>query len=785
MGAIGGRILKILGIALSGICIVSVSGVYPSGQEMPLTPLTEVPIAPKGSEVGDLLRQWYAKGTAAGNAGDYYDNRDGGHSRLDLMPYPQLQKIEYTETQIKNREHWARQSRILPQVVFGNSSTAASPNRGGSNIRSYYVSPVGLAFLFTQYARNNLYIYPEHRDYDPGHNGHGGYGDLFPTNTPYLIASQGSSGSDQPFMRAMPYVLAAFQPDVKKKLVQSGMLMPTIQMILRMTNKSLSGEKDYLTGKAHPTVFRGSDVDPLAMVEMAHRIQLSNMPPISVLRVLKEYTPAKGVEIFEPELTEKLGDTPAVVARIFRGTGRQRTMVISAEGSRDLNNRPLKYYWAVLRGDPSKIKIEYRNSSRSVAEITVLYPDRSPVAKDSLLESSRVDIGVFVHNGAYYSPPAFITFYSLDNEARTYRTDGQPLEIAYGVGTSSVSVADWTAFFDALNGPSDEWPRELLKKQFSPGEASALVKVSEEFSKVHSILLEAKQAYESVNAGYVKAGEAVKSLQARYAAMEKGLNKEQGRDGNPALDALSEELGRAVKTREGMARQADEARKAVRDAQTAEDKLMERKVPALDGEVADFVRRRLNSLMQTPGFWNDNQGAIERLCASASRENVQSLRDFQKMLVRFGVAEDGDASAFRLKLLSGGSGPVVNSITSYEKGMIERLNATALSRIIFPGIVRDEWQENYVDQRIVSIKGWRDVYRYAPDGTLRGWRRYQSDKVSEFNAEGLLVLKEDSQGRCTQARAVRYELEPLPKQQSPDPSSRKVKMIPTDTIRSY
>ncbi len=39
-----------------------------------------------------------------------------------------------------------------------------------------------------------------------------GYGDLYPTNTPYLIISQGSSGSDQPFMRAIPFTLAASAP---------------------------------------------------------------------------------------------------------------------------------------------------------------------------------------------------------------------------------------------------------------------------------------------------------------------------------------------------------------------------------------------------------------------------------------------------------------------------------------------------------------------------------------------------------------------------------------------
>ena len=100
---------------------------------------------------------------------------------------------------------------------FGLRSPSATPqpppaHLGGSNPRAYYVSFYGTLFLYNQYTRNNLYIYPEHHDHDPGHSGvffpnplnHAirdeGYGDLYPTNTPYLIISQGSSGSDQPFM---------------------------------------------------------------------------------------------------------------------------------------------------------------------------------------------------------------------------------------------------------------------------------------------------------------------------------------------------------------------------------------------------------------------------------------------------------------------------------------------------------------------------------------------------------------------------------------------------------
>jgi len=32
-----------------------------------------------------------------GNDGDYYDNRDRGHSELKLAPYPGMLKIPYSE----------------------------------------------------------------------------------------------------------------------------------------------------------------------------------------------------------------------------------------------------------------------------------------------------------------------------------------------------------------------------------------------------------------------------------------------------------------------------------------------------------------------------------------------------------------------------------------------------------------------------------------------------------------------------------------------------------------
>ena len=84
------------------------------------------------ANLAQLLRQWQADGTAAGNQGDYYDNRDRGHSELNLAPFPQLTKLFYTDEQIKANKDLAFQMTIIPHVTFGNASMAAPAESGGS-----------------------------------------------------------------------------------------------------------------------------------------------------------------------------------------------------------------------------------------------------------------------------------------------------------------------------------------------------------------------------------------------------------------------------------------------------------------------------------------------------------------------------------------------------------------------------------------------------------------------------------------------------------------------------
>ena len=71
-------------------------------------------------------------------------------------------------------------------------------------------------------------------------------------------------------------------------------------MILRQSNKHLTKPEEYLTGKAHPSVFEGGWVDTLKMVKLAHDIRLDNIPPLVQLRVALEDKPLSGRDFFEP-----------------------------------------------------------------------------------------------------------------------------------------------------------------------------------------------------------------------------------------------------------------------------------------------------------------------------------------------------------------------------------------------------------------------------------------------------------------------------------------------------
>ncbi|HPD14383.1 MAG TPA: putative Ig domain-containing protein [Planctomycetota bacterium] len=763
------------------------------------------PIVPPGdsSEIAKLLRQWAAEGTAAGNLGDFYDNRDRGHSLLNTQPYPQLDRVEYSKEQLDRRMDWALQLRFLyPHVTFGNSSTASGDPNLGSNPRHALLNPGAAQVLHTHYLRSHLYIYPEHRDHDPGHNGRGGgYGDLFPANTPYFIISQGSSGSDQPFMRAVPYTLAAFRPEVKALLIQRGLLMPTVQMILRRCGKGVNKPEDYLTGAAHPTVFEGSEVSALRMVQLAHEIQRDNVPPLAQIAAVEEDLALNGVDYFDdPRLGERFFETPVVIARLVRSAKHTRRMVVSAKGSFDANNRPLTYHWVVLRGDASRIKITPVEKDGSVAELLVPYHERRPVAPGSPLESNRVDIGVFVHNGVYYSPPAFVCFYSLDDEARTYDDQGRIREMYYGYGDSSIGyphgqlrardkgydVTDWPALLAVIVGgtsPSREKGGDLasglLRRQFKPDQLAALQQAAKDLEAAVAANAEPQRQLDEADAAAKKAREAADDAKKKAEEARKAQEKEPTdaakaalADAEAKLKALQAEQQKAEDQARDLRRKLDEARQGEHKALVAEP-------PALGAPVKFRVEAALNALKDDVALYPTHARAIHALADAcqdaAAKRAFLGARD---ELVKLGLLRpEGDG--FVLSPAIAGPKPPAERLTRFERSKLEWLNIAILQHLLYPGTLNRRPQRNFVCVFLATPKTWRDLYHYDGQGRLTGWTRTEGTEAKEFTADGALITKKDALGRALEARTVAYVTE------GGERINRVLQQKLGDTIRHY
>ena len=396
------------------------SGTFRSFFEFPEADPRAGPIAVGQGEVGDLLRGWFAEGTAAGNWRDLYDNHDLGHSPMDLAAFPQFTRVVYSDdaSAAKGLTNGLQLRLFTNAITLGNSSTAVTGSwQWRSMPRLAYGTRGGPALLFAQYQSNHLYVYPEHRDHDVDF-----LGDVYPANTPYLLISQGSSGSDQPFLQAMAATMAAFRPEVKTALASRGALMPALQMILRRTYRGEKGSGvagGYFSGEAHPTVFDAAGLDVPAMVRMAHDIAPDALPPVVRLRVLEESRLLSGLDS-AANGPESLFDTPCAIARVHRTLAFSRRMVVSARESVDFHGRPLQFHWSVLRGDPKRISFQPLDPQASVVEVRVGWHERRPIREGSSLASNRVDIGVFVTNGVSDSAPAFVTTYFPATAQRTY-----------------------------------------------------------------------------------------------------------------------------------------------------------------------------------------------------------------------------------------------------------------------------------------------------------------------------------------------------------------------------
>lgn len=362
------------------------------------------------------LRRLVHEGRAAGNHGDLYENRDRGHSRLSTDAHPQLTHVRYDDASHKARLHYGLAGRVIFDApVIGNSSTAMTKGPFWRSLpRLALTQDDGPRLLYQNYLAGQIHVYPEHRDHGSGR------GDLIPAATPFFVISQGSSGSDRPHLEALAMILAAFTPETKAFLREAQLLAPTVQMVFRRGLGPVRGREGYLSGVAHPSVVPRDQINLARMVELANALTPDTVPPMVRLAVLSETRSVEGVDYFGDGLDERLFDTPAAIARIWRSHAARRSMEVSVESTRDLQGRSPEFAWRVLRGDPARTQVEPLDASGRRARITLDWQNPRPVPGRSGISSDRVDIGVFARIGGHDSMPGLISVLLPQHETRAY-----------------------------------------------------------------------------------------------------------------------------------------------------------------------------------------------------------------------------------------------------------------------------------------------------------------------------------------------------------------------------
>ncbi|MEM8792008.1 MAG: bacterial transcriptional activator domain-containing protein [Pseudomonadota bacterium] len=385
------------------------------------------PVMTGPSAIARRLRQLVISGKAAGLAGVFYDNRDRGHGPMRTAKFPQLTSIAYdAEAQARGLDYGLNTQITFEGITFGNSSTAITGQQWRSQGRFALTQPLGPMLAAQSYRLNQIYLFPEHRDHDQG--GRTGRGDLYPANTPFMLFSQGSSGSERRMLDAIAIILAALPRDTRALLEEEGLIAPAVQQIFRRGQVGIGSDADYLSPRAHPTVFDSKNASLERMIDLAQAMRADQIPPAVVLDVVAE---SRNPAPFADGTNEGLFTTPFAIARIHRSLERTRQMTVSAGRTEDPNGLPLTFEWVVLRGLPDRVRITPRGTQNETAQIEIDWHPRFEAASPPGMPTQRVDIGVFAHNGHQWSAPSFISVSFPPRQQRTYNGEGRLVEIDY------------------------------------------------------------------------------------------------------------------------------------------------------------------------------------------------------------------------------------------------------------------------------------------------------------------------------------------------------------------
>lgn len=337
---------------------------------------------------------------AAASDGPYvnmlYVNRDARHSMLAVTNYPGLTSV------VLDREGRERgfgldfPDTLYPYPVFGNCSRAMVSGPLWRSLPRALMTNESrrMKTMHRLYLSNQLWVFPTVDDYSFGATN--SHGDVFASVSPYWIATQGRSWSDQYYLKAALSAVGAMHPSVKDEIVKRRLLAPTLQALIRKSLKGVGGEDGYLTSKAHPTAFPPNGLDLAKLKKSAAALRADSIPPVALI------SGVGGQPVLEPsKLPELTYIAPCSWAFVLRSPDVQRSFVIRAAGGAE-------FAFAAVHDEKGAAKVS--KVGRDAARVTI---DR-----EKMSVTNRVDVAVFAKNArSGWGAPSFVSFAVVDADA--------------------------------------------------------------------------------------------------------------------------------------------------------------------------------------------------------------------------------------------------------------------------------------------------------------------------------------------------------------------------------
>ncbi len=407
------------------------SGGYMQSLFQPLKPEGDTPAYT--GPYADIIQPWIEEGSAAGNAGDFYVNRDEDRTQVRYEAFPYLTPVLYSEEAVSVGTHLGAANGLflngftsIPTV--GNSALTM---RQGSPFwrsipRMYAIDAAQNAVALRLAISNQLYLYDVTPDYHAAFKG-----DLLISNTPQFIMTADTTSeksnpieAQQQMTELVLAALAAMEPETKQIMMQKGLMVQTMQRLLRQHLKS---EPGYLTAAAHPIAFDPAQIDGEALVRAAHTLRPVDLPPTFHIITRQETMPKQMVDYFDLFPSEGIADTPMCITRVHRGMNKTRKLTVEAASAEP----GIVFKWFLVSGEAEKVRIQPLTKTGTLVTLEV---DHHGLFKRNGMPTRRVDIAcVAVRKDGTVSAPAFVSIRNLGHERRSYHINGKIAEVDYTV----------------------------------------------------------------------------------------------------------------------------------------------------------------------------------------------------------------------------------------------------------------------------------------------------------------------------------------------------------------